>query len=485
MCGIVGYISEKEKEYGAEKNHFMRFALALDTLRGQDSTGIMTLRDEFKLNVMHSTLPGDRLVHSKQYDTAWVPGWAQVGHNRAATAGKVNLENAHPFTFGAVTLVHNGTLSDTGYSLPDYDPQIEVDSALIASNLSQVAPDEAKRIIELIDGSFCLVWYDERDKSVNMARNSERPMHYGVGKQRDILWFMSDGAHLHAINSSFGSRTARAAVIYSLTKNQMLKWKKGNLVPEVTKFVPFVPAPASHSYGKQTTALERAVSKWKPPTAASFQRGGASAPRVSIRGELMRVPSPMLKALEQEFELKPEDLLQFTPAKKFVLGNTRMQIIGTVLHPKWGQTEWTAVLYNAKPAQVEAYMKRDWLVRPTGIAHPWEGKNNGSECPTVLCELVHCNWKDYEKRQLELELEAEKEAADEGKALVPANQEWIAGPQSRQVLLSEYQLKLQNGCISCGWALTTKDLPGCTDVNEGRDLLCHSCSEELSNPTIN
>ena len=73
MCGIVGYISQNDKLYEGPKDHFMRYALALDTLRGEDSTGVMTLSKGFELKMMKSMLPGDAYVHSADYKKNYRP----------------------------------------------------------------------------------------------------------------------------------------------------------------------------------------------------------------------------------------------------------------------------------------------------------------------------------------------------------------------------------------------------------------------------
>ena len=50
MCGIVGFISTTSDEASA-KRYFMKHALALDTLRGRDSTGTFTVTDKNKVKM--------------------------------------------------------------------------------------------------------------------------------------------------------------------------------------------------------------------------------------------------------------------------------------------------------------------------------------------------------------------------------------------------------------------------------------------------
>lgn len=501
MCGIVGYISKKDDAYVAEKEHFMRFALALDTLRGHDSTGIMTVSKKFDVHTMKTLMPGDRFVHSDRYKKKWEPGWAKVGHNRAATFGKVTVDNAHPFVDGPIALVHNGTLWAGGRTLPKVNDDLEVDSAQIAHNFALHKPGEASDVLREIDGAFALVWFDTRDRSINMARNSERPMHYAVGKERDVMWFMSDGAHLSAINKSFGQSKGAAWSVYELDKHIHLKWKKGEMVPEVAKFAPFVinrrPAPAnSGSVTKTTTktktsgskpektALERATEQWEKNLRAYDTRQkntvGYPLPTVHLAGRDRLVPKPMLKTLRDEYELGQEDHIKFTPCEVIPFTNRDRLVIGEIEHPRWGDCKWSAIVVNANQMHAAAYMKTNWVVRPIGVGKPWN-EVTPNALPTVMCHLVNCDWKGWIRDSL-----PKQEAQDEGK--VEAGSEdggpesdtgFVLGPQQIMIPFKRAKEWLQYGCISCGYVTTLGDLSECQIVNEGRDLLCGGCVQEL------
>ena len=494
MCGIVGYISKTEKSYKDEKAHFMRFALALDTLRGQDSTGLMTLTKDFKVDTIKSVMPGDRFVQSPRFQKAWTPGWAQVGHNRAATIGKVNVNNAHPFIDGPIALVHNGTLWAGGKTLPKVNQELEVDSMQLAHNFAQHEPSEAAEVLSEIDGAFAIIWFDRRDGSVNMARNSERPLHYAVGKSRDIMWFMSDGAHLSAINKSLGNRVAAGTCVFKLDKHIHLKWKKGDLVPEVTPFDPFViqkrPTPAKPvSSGKKKTgtgndksALERATSKWENNVNAYNGRRrkkiGYPLPTVHLGGRDRLVPRPMLDALKVEYDLDEFDYMRFIPKEKLVLGNKHIMVMGEVEHRKWGNCIWNAVVTNATSLQVQAYMNQDWLVRPVGIAHPWD--EGAHSCPSIMVHVEHCSWETYLKEEAE---DSGKEQAEEKESDPPSDSYsttgFVLGPQQIMLPVKRAESLLENGCISCGYESMLGELSECQIVNEGRDLLCAGCVIEL------
>jgi len=486
MCGIVGYISKTDKAHDSEKAHFMHYALSMDTLRGADSTGLMTLNKRFEISTMKTLMPGDRFVQSSRYQKNWKPGWCQVGHNRAATRGTVNRENAHPFTFGPVTLVHNGTLWGDGSSLPTYNKALDVDSMQIAHALAEHEPSEAKDVLKEVDGSYAIVWFDTRDESVNMARNNDRPMHYGLNPQRDILWFMSDGHMLHTITKSMGTSNAAAKALFVLERLKWLKWRKGELVPEVTTVDPFVrhfPSSRLPNAGKENkdTPLEQATEKWKrvmEETGSSEPRliSGCEYPKVRLGGSLRKIPEPMLDALEKEYDLTPNALLQFKPDTALPIDNIHHMVRGTVIHEEWGEWEVEAVLYNAKTVQVGAYMKMDWLVRPVGLCQPFDPEH---EVPGVMVQLVHCDWKSYlENREKEQKAkdELEKEAADDPKVI--GKEGWVIGPGHVYMDVSRISAAFDSGCISCGMVLVKEEVPEMMLVNEGRDLLCPPCIED-------
>lgn len=481
MCGIVGYISTADNIFRGPKAHFMRFALALDTLRGHDSTGIMTLSDEFKIKVIKTTMPGDKFVHSERYIKKVEPGWAQVGHNRAATKGSVKLENAHPFIFGDVTLVHNGTLWKEGESLSTFDTNLEVDSMQIANALATHTPEESKAVLENIDGSFALVWFDRRNASINMARNTDRPLHFGYNTARTIMWFMSDGQHLSSINRSLKGHESAATTVYALDKHKMITWHKGNLVPEVTPFVPFVrPAPKpvavyNHAANRKT-ALQKSAERWQgtcreangvsTPTSTSGYGFKTDCEKTQVNGGLRKIPNAHLKCLKEEFDLTPDDLLEFQPEELIDLKDHKMVIAGSVILPDWNNCPWEAVIYNAKQVQAKAYRSYSWLVRPIGIG---PAMKDLAATPSILCHLIHCSWHDYNNAKM-------KEAADVGKADTGLE---VPGPDGRMVPLGELRSKCDKGCVSCGGALEIGSLENCTYVNEGRDILCPACQQDL------
>lgn len=171
MCGIVGVISATVLTQ-TQQEHFSKL-LIMDQVRGFDSCGVIA--DRFKgTDFIKSVYDPATFLADKKTQSVIGGARGLVGHNRAATRGSIRVQNAHPFNHGAVTLVHNGTLT---YPQLPHASQFEVDSESIAYNLSLVGPEGAAGVLEQISGAYALVWRDDRDGSWNLARNDDRFLH--------------------------------------------------------------------------------------------------------------------------------------------------------------------------------------------------------------------------------------------------------------------------------------------------------------------
>lgn len=186
MCGIVGVVGKISK---VERSVFDQL-LIVDSLRGSDSTGFATIKgaevDVFKI-------AGDPYFakENKAYDRALIkPTNVLIGHNRYATTGKVNRQNAHPFEFPTVVGVHNGTLTNK-YQLPD-GYMFEVDSEALYNAIDTIG---TKAAVGKAQGAWSLVWYNKVNKTLHLLRNEERPMSFCYSEDKKTLFFASE-AHM-------------------------------------------------------------------------------------------------------------------------------------------------------------------------------------------------------------------------------------------------------------------------------------------------
>lgn len=173
MCGIVGLISRTKTGFYQDQVELLKQMLVMDGLfRGEDSTGVYQIQRNRQL---FSTKLASHAYHLFQTDewTDFARRMTQssrivIGHNRKATQGAINSENAHPFHENHITLVHNGTLR--GHKkLADVD----VDSHAVARAFSE---RPAESVLKELDGAFCFIWYDASAERLFVVRNKERPM---------------------------------------------------------------------------------------------------------------------------------------------------------------------------------------------------------------------------------------------------------------------------------------------------------------------
>jgi predicted glutamine amidotransferase len=169
----------------------MKRLMLYDYFRGTDSTGFAAVRHATKDThvVKIASHPLD-LFDSKKFDTA-LSGTASsvfIGHNRAATKGKVNANNAHPFVVDHIIGAHNGTLSILSHmELEDeLGEKFDVDSLAIFTHIARFG---VHKTIPLLQGAWALVWYDKNENTVNFLRNKERSFWTAVSKNhQQVMW---------------------------------------------------------------------------------------------------------------------------------------------------------------------------------------------------------------------------------------------------------------------------------------------------------
>lgn len=188
MCGIVGMISMEKSVNWMARRKWLEKALYLDTIRGEDSTGLALVPPSKAVITYKKAIAGYDFIELRKVDKLLydIDTYNYViGHNRWATKGKKTAVNAHPFTHGNITLVHNGTL----ISFNGLKNEFDTDSEAICKAFSTIG---AKETLPKLDGAYALVWYDSTDHTLHMARNNERPMNIAYSKGNKTLFYASE-----------------------------------------------------------------------------------------------------------------------------------------------------------------------------------------------------------------------------------------------------------------------------------------------------
>lgn len=177
MCGIFGMM--RSETFGKKPDEFMKECLLVGRLRGEDGVGLLTVNPRFSYD--HYALAGtvenffEDAKAKKVLDSVGF-AVAAVGHHRASTRGKDVSEHCHPFNFGDVVGVHNGSLPFRVLDTIDPKGDHPVDSARVYAALA-TADDPITVLRELNEGAYALVWYNSKTRCIYMARNRERPLH--------------------------------------------------------------------------------------------------------------------------------------------------------------------------------------------------------------------------------------------------------------------------------------------------------------------
>lgn len=184
MCGIVGVAGK----IFMKEERTLRTLLVLDSLRGEDSTGVAVIPKVGNSIVAKELGNPYNLFDTKRFETALKKvNRAIIGHNRYATQGAVSKKNAHPFDFDTLVGVHNGTLKNK-YRLDDAT-DFDVDSENLYHHMEKHGLAD---VLNVMDGAWALVWWDKKEETLNMLRNKERPLFVVATKDGESMFWASE-----------------------------------------------------------------------------------------------------------------------------------------------------------------------------------------------------------------------------------------------------------------------------------------------------
>jgi hypothetical protein len=193
MCGLVGVASSEVLSEALKKA--FNTMLYVDVLRGEDSTGVACVHKAFsgapEVEVKKSLGAPTDFFYEHGKSARDLSFWTKapnvlIGHNRFATQGAINKENAHPFEFDNVVGAHNGTVLKHSLRKFDGAKEFDVDSQIIYSHLSSHTIDDVWRDA---DGAMALTWFDKTNDKLNIIRNKERPLSICYTEDdKAVLW---------------------------------------------------------------------------------------------------------------------------------------------------------------------------------------------------------------------------------------------------------------------------------------------------------
>lgn len=198
MCGIVGYIGEKQA-----------FPILIEGLkkleyRGYDSAGVALVKDQGELNVYKTT--GKVANLETLVDGKDIEGHAGIAHTRWATHGEPSVKNAHPHVSmdGNIAIVHNGIIEnyqvlkqqlvDRGYkfnSTTDTEVLCQLIDYYYNNNGSKLQEAVCSALNDVI-GAYAIVVTEKKNPHHLVAARQSSPLVVGVGKDEKEFFIASD-----------------------------------------------------------------------------------------------------------------------------------------------------------------------------------------------------------------------------------------------------------------------------------------------------
>lgn len=185
MCGIVGYLGEKNA-VPVVINGLKRLEY-----RGYDSAGIAVINGDLSLVKCKGKVADLEAKMNGQLSEANIG----IGHTRWATHGEPNDENAHPHTSnnGDLVLIHNGIIENynsikeallqRGYTFhSDTDTEVLVNLIEDVKKSENTTLRKAVRIaLNQVVGAYAIAVFDRNDKDQVVVAKKGSPLVVGVG----------------------------------------------------------------------------------------------------------------------------------------------------------------------------------------------------------------------------------------------------------------------------------------------------------------
>ena len=189
MCGIVGYVGEKQAA------NFLIDGLTKLEYRGYDSAGIAVFDGE-KINVAKSV---GRLAALKEKIKNNTPeGVMGIGHTRWATHGRPSDVNSHPHTdcSGKFAIVHNGIIENF-MSLKEeliakgHKFVSETDTEVVAHLIEDVYEGDfveaVNKVLNRIEGSYSLAFMCQDYPDTLICTKKDNPLVIGLGEGENFI----------------------------------------------------------------------------------------------------------------------------------------------------------------------------------------------------------------------------------------------------------------------------------------------------------
>lgn len=253
MCGIFAFFDNSAIGFVEGDMKTINGLYNLTSLRGRDSTSMIGLnKNTPQTNVIHKVMGGPENLFKgkngkKLRSLVTTKFHGIIGHGRKATVGSINIQNAHPFVWKNIALVHNGTyIKASKKELDELADKNGVDisgtttdSEVLTRLIAEIGPEKT---LSHCHGAYALIWHDISDGYVYFCRNSQRPLSFLSGNNSGPIVIASEQATLKWVKDySNISGNIEQVIVNTLYR---INVKKPQNIEKVGK-IPFV----TSSYG--------------------------------------------------------------------------------------------------------------------------------------------------------------------------------------------------------------------------------------------
>lgn len=186
MCGIVGYIGNREAQ------GILAGGLRRLEYRGYDSAGIVTLGEQATLLRAKGKVAE---LEAKVNESA-TKDTIGIGHTRWATHGEPSERNAHPHKAGDVYLVHNGIIEnykELKAELKNHEFTSETDSEVLAALIDSLYDENTTleaavtQALQLVEGTYGIAVISEREADKVVVARSGSPLIIGINGNETVI----------------------------------------------------------------------------------------------------------------------------------------------------------------------------------------------------------------------------------------------------------------------------------------------------------
>lgn len=192
MCGIVGYIGEKDA-YPIIIKGLQRLEY-----RGYDSTGVALINPEGVLSVYKKKgKVSELLAFAKDSDLS---GSIGIGHTRWATHGEPNDTNSHPHYSNTkdLVMIHNGIIENYASIKERLKKRghtflSQTDTEVLVHLIEDIKKHEGIKLghaviaaLKQVIGAYSIVVMDKNDPNTLIAAKKGSPMVIGIGNHGDF-----------------------------------------------------------------------------------------------------------------------------------------------------------------------------------------------------------------------------------------------------------------------------------------------------------